>query len=153
MPDSERKSCQLGPVFWRAFAYEGVGRGIELSSAFLWASCGASDINTGRPIGQDDASQCLLSMKALFEQYLKTGGNHKANGPLVPTMTVVVERLPALDARCGRVVARLEVRILDGVADVRLQTGGSPVRSDFPPLHVLESDRTWQLFSRVFAHL
>ncbi|BEU25809.1 hypothetical protein [Paraburkholderia caribensis] len=153
MRDSEKNIARLGPVFWRAIACaRDSSGGATHRSPLLWISVGASNVDMGRPIRQDDASQCLLSMRLVFEHYLLDEANRRANGVLKPSMEVAIERLPAFDEQVGKVVARLEVNICDGMARVTLETGDmSKTRLD--PVHVSPDEGAWHLFTRAFAFL
>lgn len=143
---------RLGPVFWQAVAYPGPYVGHGPMFPFLWASHGSSDLDMGRYVGLDDASQCLLSMRLLFEKYLRDEKFKNANGEVLSHMNVVVERFDGSDYSHGRVVARLDIR-RDACAAVATLFANDAGGLSLGPVSLDSTEGAWELFIKFFAHL
>lgn len=141
---------RLGPVFWQAVAYPGPYVGHGPNVPFIWAS--PSNLNMGRYVPLDDASQCLISMRLLFEEYLRNERLKNANGEVLPHMNVVVERFDSRDFAQGRVVARLDIRRDANVATAKLFANDG-ARYSSHSVSLGTDEGAWELFVRLFAHL
>jgi hypothetical protein len=142
----------LGPEFWRATAYEGPYAGHGPFIRFVWACQGCANVNLGRPVPQDNASQCLLAMRLLFESLLRSDSKHAANGAVCQSMNVVVESFSTCDYIGGEVVARVDIEVHDETAYASVLSTSSP-RVRLKPAMVSSQGGAWELFVQLLSTL
>jgi hypothetical protein len=139
-----------GSVFWQAVAYEGLSFGHASMSRLQWAARGSSTEELDQTIPRDDARQCLLSMRRLFEAYLEDEGLKSVNGGIDEEMSVVVERYDTGEYFDGRIVARIDIHREGEIAKGWLSTKErGPV---FLGEVILKQDEgAWEFFVRILS--
>jgi len=142
----------LGPVFWQAVAYQGPHTGHGPAVALAWAAHGASKENLGRPVAQDDATQCLLSMRILFEHYLRDDRLKAANGEINEAMTVILERFQTESFADGKVVAQIDIERHEDMAKAWL-IKDDHIAVFLGQVNLREGEGAWQFFVRLLANL
>lgn len=143
---------QLGPVFWQSVAYEGSFVGHGPMYPFIWACHGSSNVRMGRHVAQDDAAQCLISMRCLFGEYLRQEKLRSANGDILPVMNVVVERFESEDFLTGKIVARIDIQRSDRLVNAWLTTTGKQ-KELMGAVELAPDEGAWEFFVRLLVHL
>ncbi|SDJ35948.1 hypothetical protein SAMN04487926_1456 [Paraburkholderia steynii] len=142
----------LGPVFWQSVAYQGPFTDHGPTTSFAWAAHGASNEKLNRPVAQDDATQCLLSMRMLFEHYLRDDRLRGANGEINEAMTVIVERFQSEEFVEGKLVARINIERCEDKAKAWL-VKDDDISVFLGEVILHDEEGAWQFFVRLLADL